>query len=72
MDMSLIFKSVFALISRIAKSSALWRKFAQMGMGASWVTFPSGILDRLKAEHPAEFLQRNSLGSGPDYFFAQS
>jgi hypothetical protein len=35
------FKSVFRLISAMAVSNALWRKFAQIGSGASWMIFPS-------------------------------
>jgi hypothetical protein len=34
-ELSLILKSVFLLISAIATSNALWRKFAQIGKGAS-------------------------------------
>ena len=32
--------SAFLVISAIALSSALWRKFAQTGKGASWTNFP--------------------------------
>ena len=42
MDASLILKSVFLLISATATSNALWRKFAPIGNGGSWMTFPSG------------------------------
>ena len=51
-----MFKSVFLLISAIATSKALWRKFAQTGKGASWMTFPatsftdSGFCDTLECQ----------------------
>lgn len=40
-DSSSIFRSVFRLISAIAVSTALWRKFAQTAKGAFWMIFPS-------------------------------
>jgi hypothetical protein len=42
-DWSEMFKSVFSLISEIAVFNALWRKFAQIGNGGSWMVFPEDM-----------------------------
>jgi hypothetical protein len=50
-ELSLILKSVLLLISRIATSKALWRKFAQIGKRRFLNNVPVRILDRFQTEN---------------------
>jgi hypothetical protein len=68
-DASLIFRSVLALTSAIATSSARCWKFAQTGKGASWMTFPAESFTDCRPNTLAELLQWNGLGSGLNVLF---
>jgi hypothetical protein len=61
--------SVFLVISAIAISNALCRKFAQTGNGASWMIFPSASCDRFQSKHFSQVLQRNAPRSRRDVLF---
>jgi hypothetical protein len=61
-DTSLIFKFVLFLISAMATSSALWRKFAQIGNWRLLNDVSIRTLDRLQPENFSELLKRNALG----------
>jgi hypothetical protein len=59
-----MFVPIFSVISAIAEFSTLWRKFAQIGSGASWMTLPSRVLHGLQAGGLSELLLSTSCRSG--------
>lgn len=79
-DSTSILKSVFLLISAIPTSNALWRKFAQIGSGGSWMILPSASLTNSSPSTfrrssnemrfvptDAHFLPKRKVGSNIDF-----